>query len=487
MKINISYPPLESRKGIPLLTQNRQFQWFSSPTYIYPVIAASAATLLKANGFEIFWDDAIAEGLNYKEWLKRLEKEKPDIVVIETKTPVIKRHWKIINDIKNSKLKTRNSKIVLMGDHVTALPEESFQNSRVDYVIQGGDYDFLLASLLKNLNNLRDTPGVWFRENGNIICGGKYNPKNDYLERLPLIDRELTKWKLYAFKNGNFKETPGAYLMSGRDCWWGKCSFCSWTTLFPGSCYRAQSAKKALAEVENLINLGAKEIMEDSGTLPIGEWLENFCAGMIERGYNKQIVIDCNMRLNAVQDEKTWQLMKKAGFRMILFGLESANQETLDKLNKGLSVDEIEPTLQACSRAGLEPHVTIMLGFPWEKKKNIEKTLEFAKSLFRKNIIASLQATLIIPYPGTPLYSYCRRNSILLTDDYDRFDQREQVMKTKITDEEIKKMIRRSYRSFITPRFILKKIASVRNKKDLAFLIRAGKKVVGHFRDFSSQ
>ena len=40
-----------------------------------------------------------------------------------------------------------------MGDHVTALPEESLENSKVDFVLAGGDYDFLLLKLLNNLND----------------------------------------------------------------------------------------------------------------------------------------------------------------------------------------------------------------------------------------------------------------------------------------------------------------------------------------------
>ena len=111
LKIAISYPPLEIEKGTPLLSQNRQFQWFSDPTYIYPMIPASAATLLEKNGYEVFWDDAIAEGLSYEEWKKRIIREKPDIVAIETKTPVIKRHWKIINELKEESLEIRNCEI----------------------------------------------------------------------------------------------------------------------------------------------------------------------------------------------------------------------------------------------------------------------------------------------------------------------------------------------------------------------------------------
>jgi len=472
MKISISYPPLENDKGVPLLSQNRQFQWFSDPTYIYPMIPASAATLLSQNGHEVFWDDGIAEGLTYTEWKERLIREKPDLVLIETKTPVIKRHWEIINELKNTQYTIHNTKYILCGDHVTALPEESLQNSQADFVLAGGDYDFLLQKLLKNIDN-PDLP--------KIVRDDEPHSLND----LSMIDRELTRWDLYAYKNGNFKYTPGTYVMNARDCWWGKCAFCSWTTLFPGEKFRVRSVEKALDEIGNLIGLGVREIMEDSGTLPIGKWLEDFCHGMIERGYNKKVRISCNMRLNAIKDIETYRLMKRAGFRMILFGFESANQATLDRINKNLQVEEIEPALKICKSAGLEPHITVMVGYPWETKKDLENTLIFTKKLFRNGYADSLQATLAIPYPGTPLYKYCKENNLLLTEDYDRFDQREPVMKTEMSADELKYMIGRFYRSFLTPKFFLNKAKSVRSPRDLAFLARVGKKVLGHLKDFS--
>jgi anaerobic magnesium-protoporphyrin IX monomethyl ester cyclase len=495
MKISISYPPLDSEKGTPLLSQNRQFQWFSDPTYIYPMIPASAATLLAANGHEVFWDDAIAEGLSYAEWKERIIREKPDIVVIETKTPVVKRHWKIINDLRNltpspslyqGEGEKWNPKIILMGDHVTALPEESMRNSKVDFAIAGGDFDFILLNIVDKLSRKGELKeGVYYRDGDNIVNSGKYDPAKHSLNELPLIDRELTKWKLYAEKNGNFKHTPGSYVMNGRDCWWGKCTFCSWTTLFPGEKFRCRSAKKALDEIGGLIKLGAREIMEDSGTLPIGKWLEEFCHGMIERGYSKKVKISCNMRLNAIKDIEIWRLMKKAGFRMILFGLESANQKTLDRINKNLRMEEIKPALEMCKAAGLEPHITVMAGFPWETKKDVECTLDFVKKLFRKGLIDTLQATLMIPYPGTPLYKYCQENDLLLTDDYDRFDQREPVMKTELLEVELKNIISQLYRSCITPKFLAKKITGIRSLTDVRFILDAGKKLLGHLTDFS--
>ena len=141
MRVSISYPPIENEKGVPLLSQNRQFQWFSEPTYIYPMVPAYAATLLHEAGYDVIWDDAIAEEKTYAQWLREVERTHPDVMMIETKTPTVKKHWRIIEDIKEVSPETR---VVLVGDHVTALPKESMENSKVDYVITGGDYDCLL-------------------------------------------------------------------------------------------------------------------------------------------------------------------------------------------------------------------------------------------------------------------------------------------------------------------------------------------------------
>ena len=142
MKVSVSYPPLESSKGVALLSQNRQFQWFTNPTYIYPMVPSYAASLCKARGHDVFWDDGIAEEMRYADWLARIKREAPDLIALESKTPVIKRHWKIVEELKRE---LPGAKVVLMGDHVTALPRESMENCPVDYVIAGGDFDFILA------------------------------------------------------------------------------------------------------------------------------------------------------------------------------------------------------------------------------------------------------------------------------------------------------------------------------------------------------
>jgi radical SAM superfamily enzyme YgiQ (UPF0313 family) len=482
MKISISYPPIESSNGIPLLSQNRQFQWFNSPTYIYPMIPAYAATLLKKDGHEVFWDDGIADKLTYEQWFSRIFRKKPDIIAMETKTPVVKMHWKIINHLKNHAVKNNwDPKIVLFGDHVTALPEESMRNSSVDFIVTGGDYDFLLLSLCKTEKKFEH--GIWYREKGKIKTTGQ-PLLNHNLDKLPMIDRGLTQWEKYAYKNGNFKYTPGTYVMAGRDCWWGRCSFCSWTTLYPGKTYRTVSVDRHLEEVGKLINdFKVREIFDDSGCFPKGEWLEDFCKGIIDRGYHKKVVFGCNTRVGAINNEQ-FKLMKQANFRFILIGLESMNHDTLERLNKGINVKDIEKTIRGCKAAGLEPHITTMVGYPWENREEAQKTIDFAKRMFSKGFIDTLQATIVVPYPGTPLFSEAVKKGWLISENWDDYDMKKSVLNSQVTNEDVNVFTQGLYKAAVNPLFIARKIFSIRNIDDIKFLARAGLKIFAHIADF---
>jgi len=492
MKIAISYPPLESDKGVPLLSQNRQFQWFSEPTYIYPMVPSYAATMLKENGYEVMWDDAIAEGKKYEQWLQDIQKEKPDLIAIETKTPVVKRHWQIINDIKRLTTGSCGPVTVLMGDHVTALPEESMRNSNVDFVITGGDYDFLLLNICNYVEKIQNPksksptglePGIWYRKNGRVRNTGKFELSHD-LNTLPFIDRDLTKWWLYAEKNGNFKYIPGTYVMAGRDCWWGRCDFCSWTTLYPGKSYRTVTPERHLDEIGQLIErYRFKEIFDDSGCFPKGEWLEEFCHGLVVRGYHKHVIFGCNMRVGGLS-EKQFHLMKQANFRFILIGLESVNQQTLDRLHKGIRVEQIKETCRMAKAAGLEPHITVMVGYPWETKENAIATIHLAKEMFKKGYIDTLQATIVVPYPGTPMFEEARQKGWLLTEDWEHYDMKESVWKSPVSSDDVLKLTQDLYKAALAPRFLARKLFSIRNLADIKFLWRAAFKVVGHIVDF---
>jgi len=481
MKILIGYPPTKSEKGIALLSQNRQFQWFSNPTYLFPVILGSAATLLREKGNEVIWIDSIAENVADEEFFKKIENEKPDLFAFETKTPVIKQHWEIINKIKE---KFPEMKIAIMGDHVTSFPEESLTNSKVDFVLCGGDFDFILLELSEWLSgkNKKISPGIYYR-NGKKIIGSKFELKHN-LDEAPFIDRELTKWKLYG-KEYNLQGKPFFYIMSGRDCWWGKCRFCAWPILFPK--FRVRTVKNVLDEIGILIEkYNVKEIFDDSGTLMTGKWLEDLCNGLIERGYNKKIKYSCNMRFGILKQED-YNLMKKAGFRLLKFGLESASQNTLDKLNKGIKIEDIINGCEMAKKSGLTIHLTMIVGYPWETKEDATKTFELAAKLMQGGKADLLQATVLVPYPGTPLWKEARENKWFLFDplEYERYDMREPVLKTaNSTASEIAEICSKIYTIFLTPQYVFQRVKNIRSWNDFKFNLRGVKAVLGHLKDF---
>jgi len=136
MKIIIGYPPTESKKGTATLGQNRQFQWFNDPAFLFPVVMGTAATMLKKEGNDVMWLDCVAEKTSKKEFFELIRKWKPDLYIFETKTPVLRQHWKIINELKS---RFKDMKIAIVGDHVTSFPKETMENSEVDYVLTGGE------------------------------------------------------------------------------------------------------------------------------------------------------------------------------------------------------------------------------------------------------------------------------------------------------------------------------------------------------------
>ena len=472
MKVAIAYPPLKSEKGVALLTQNRQFQWFSRPTYIFPVVPATAATMLKLAGHEVLFLDGIAAELSESEFESRLAAFKPDFVVIETKTPVVKRHWKWIEkQVKSNSEKVKSAeapKFILVGDHVTALPEESIEKPGVWAIIPGGDWDYGLVDF----------------QNGDRHRGVYPFALRDSLKDLPWIDRDLVHWELYAKKNGNFRRTPGTYIMSGRDCWHAKCTFCSWTTLYPK--YRTRDPIDVVNEIEMLVTkYGIKEVMDDSGSFPVGAWMETFCHEMIRRGLPKKVRIDCNMRFGRLTYED-YSLMRKAGFQFVLFGVESANQDTHDRFCKCLKVEDVVQGCEWAHRAGLNVHVTFMFGHAWEGPKEIANTVALARKLLAKGWASTLQCTLTIPYPGTPLFKELEANDGLVTKDWDEYDMRRAITKTPLASEaEIKCAIQEVYRGFLQPGALWHRLMSTRTLFDFGFYYRGIRSLIGHLVDFN--
>lgn len=189
--------------------------------------------------------------------------------------------------------------------------------------------------------------------------------------------------------NGNFKYRPGTYIQAASGCIHGKCTFC----VENGKPYEVRPVGAVIDELVECKALGFKEVFDDSATFPNGSWLDRFLDRCIKQ--TRGLYLGCNSRMVDMDYPK----MKAAGFRMILFGVESANQGTLDKINKGVKVEDLKYVI-AASLAGLEPHVAVMFGYPWESDSDAIRTLKLVWGLLREGYAKTAQASFYSPDGG---------------------------------------------------------------------------------------
>jgi radical SAM superfamily enzyme YgiQ (UPF0313 family) len=306
------------------------------------------------------------------------------------------------------------------------------------------------------------------------------------LDKTPLIDRDLVRWKDYAYENGNFLNTPGTYASSVvRDCMFGKCTFCRYNG--PDLTFSMMSVERSLDEYQDLIeNHGVKEIFDDSGVWYRGREARQFAQGIIDRGLHKKgCYFGINTRFEYL-DEETIKLMAKANFRFVLLGFEAADDETLMRLNKGYQMEHVESCLTWMTKYGLHPHLTIMVGYYWQTREQLDLTVKTVKNLMYRGLARTLQVTICTPLDFTPYHQECIDQGLLLTDDYDDHDMSKLIVKAPLNHDEYYKAIREMYSITFNPRFIARQIMFLgkMRKRDWQFLftysIRAIRRVRQH-------
>lgn len=482
MRVMIAYPPLQG-KGSPMLTQNRQFQWFHEPSYLYPCVPASAATLLSSKGHAVTWCDAIAERKDWTAFEKVVRDARPELIAMETKTPVVRQHLAIAERLKQI---VPGVKIALMGDHVTGKPEQTLAGGEVDIALLGGDYDFALDRLVTWLSQGGGGPGPGFvlrRDDGGLEHTGPFRNDGD-LESLPWMDRDLTNAHLY-FEKWKLR-LPFLWTMAGRDCPYGRCTFCSWTVTYPK--FRTVSPERLAAEMQFLVErYGARNLFDDTGALPTGNWLLRLCDEMVARRIPEHAVFDCNFRFDYLT-AKNAAAMRRAGFRKLIVGIESASERTIDILDKSLTREQIVAGARIAAENGLQLHLTLMVGYPWETREDAYETLSLARQLMYQGLAHHLQATVVMPYPGTPLFDLCVRNGWIRFDPdaWERFDMTEPATAlSDMSEEEIVQMAGQFYKLYLHPRFLAHQLRNLRSIEDLDYLSRGATAIWGHLRDFA--
>lgn len=269
-------------------------------------------------------------------------------------------------------------------------------------------------------------------------------------DKLPIPDRTFTnslnpKYLSY----GNYKMSRGTHYLSSNLCWWAGergCVFCHDSSrIIQGEPRRVRSAQHVIAEMEDCVRIGHNEAFDDAGTIPINHWLEEFCNAMIKTGLNKKIVLGCNLK----PIKQNFKLMKEAGFRFILVGIESANQETIDRIQKGQHSEKVIENMKAMSEAGLEPHATSMFGYEWETHEDAMRTVKLIHYLLKKGYVKTAQASVYSP-PRTQPDPNSRGHKYI-------------------------PMIYQAYRS---PEFWFRKISDIKKVQDFTYLLRGGRLVL---------
>jgi len=383
-------------------------------TIYYPFWLAYAAGVLDKEGFEVKIIDAPAQGYNLEETANKVRQINPRLIVIDTSTPSIYSDVKTAERLKDI---LPAAFIVLVGTHPSALPEETLKlSSKLDAVAKG-EYDYTIRDLawcLKNNGDLKKIDGLIIRESDKIIFNQpRALIKN--LDELPFASQIYKKYfdiKKYFFAAADY---PMVMIITGRGCPFN-CFFCVYPQTFHSHAYRFRSPENVADEFEYITKelKEVKEIgIEDDTFTANPQRAKEICRLIIQRKI--KIKWYCNVRPNLDKETMTW--MKKAGCQLVTVGFESANQQILDNIHKGIKVAEIHEFIKNTREVGVLVHGCFMAGNPGETKQTLEEMLKFAKELN----CDTMQFYPLQVYPGTQAYLWAKENNYLATSDFSQW------------------------------------------------------------------
>jgi anaerobic magnesium-protoporphyrin IX monomethyl ester cyclase len=378
----------------------------------FPFFMAYAASLLKSEGFHAELKDFIAEEVTLDQSIKSIINFIPEILVLETSTPSI---YSDLDVAKEIKLKI-NSKIVLVGPHASALPEELIRNNFIDYIIPF-EYEYTLLDLVKCMSGSNFSPqsikGVYYSENGSSHFTGKRELIED-LDLLPYPERDDVP--LIKYTDPSCKGFPNISIIASRGCP-NQCIFCVEPSLFYGKPnFRKRKPEKVVDEIEFIIDkYKPEEIYFDDSSFTLSKKLS---ASISREIINRNMKIKWSCMADVSVDYDTMKIMKESGCEGLKFGVESVDPKILENTQKNISIGQVEVFVQNCKKLGLYTHGTFMFGLPGETRQSIQKTTDFALSLD----LTSCQFSVATPYPGTKFYELAKKEGWLTTEDFRKFE-----------------------------------------------------------------
>lgn len=132
--------------------------------------------------------------------------------------------------------------------------------------------------------------------------------------------------------------------------------------------------------------------------------IQEFCDELIN--LNLSVNIDVNGARADHFDEFTLKKMKKANFRNLVFGVESAKNHVLEAFKKGETIEQIETTLRIVDNLGFTMGLFFIIGGPGESYKDAIESINFSQKF--KNV-AFTYFFKLTPIPGTSYFEYATK------------------------------------------------------------------------------
>ncbi len=408
------------------------------------------ASVLRENGFKVQIVDDLVEKLSLDELIKRIKNSQ--IVGITSTTPTFNAALRYAKAIKE---KLSNVFVILGGVHVTFMPYEAIKHDYIDAVCIGEGERTIVetAERIEEGKSLEGVKGLIYKE-GSKIFENERRGFIENLDSLPFPAFDLMPLDKYTLLGQKLEQFP---MITSRGCPFG-CRYCS-SSLFLGRKFRARSAKNVVDEMEWLAEeFGAKHIAfgDDTFTLNKKRVFE-ICDEIVRRGLD--IEWSCSSRVDTMNYELL-KKMKGAGCVAIYYGVESANQKTLEYYRKRIKLENVKKAVDLTKKVGITTICSFIIGAPFETKKDIENTLKFAIKLNPDYA----QFSILTPYPGTEIYEEAKRKNLLLTENFEEYTAGKPILKNEhMTPKEISKLLRRCYiRFYLRPRFIWNEIKNKR-------------------------
>ncbi len=364
-------------------------------------------------GAEVKLYDFPAMNWDKKDLKNIISNESPDFVVLDSTTP------SIFSDIECAKIikENSNAKIIMVGPHISALPEETILNSSGSVDVGCiGEYDYTIRDVILNYNNLSIVKGICYLDGNKKVIKTAPRELISNLDELPFPAWQHLDLMKY-FDGG--KLYPYIDIISGRGCP-NRCIFCLWPQVMHGMRYRFRSAKNVVDEIEYDIKLcpkvlkGGEFFFEDDTFTVNKERAILICEEILRRNLN--ITFSVNARVDTADDEM-FKIMKRAGCRELLVGFESGNQEVLNKMNKNITLEQSLNFVKLAKENRLEVHGCFVIGLPGETEVSAKETIDFALKLG----VDTIQFSGAVPFPGTKFFIECDHNKWLKTKDWSKW------------------------------------------------------------------